>query len=439
MRVLLLAEAANPDWVSVPLVGWSMARAIAGQVDAHLVTQVRNRDAILRAGLVEGRDVTFVDNEALARPLWALGKRLAGGEGRGWTIQQAVARLAYPAFERQVWRRFGPDIAAGRFDLVHRITPLSPIQPSPMIAKVQAAGRPFVLGPLNGGVPWPPGYEAEKAREGERLSRLRGLARFLPGGRAMFDADAILCGSRTMLAAVPERAQNRAVHLPENAIDPTRFSLQADHAAGPLRACFIGRLVPLKGVAMLLEAATPLLTAGRMTLDIIGDGDDGAALRARAGGLPGVTFHGWLPHDRVQDVAARCSVLAFPSIREFGGGVVLEAMALGLAPIVVDYAGPAELVSEGTGWKIPIAPRPGLTATLAAVLAECADNPGVVAARGRAARTRVLQYFTWEAKARQIVSVYDWVLRRSAERPTFPMLDGTSAIGGLHNSASFAG
>ncbi len=437
MRVLLMAEAANPDWVSVPLVGWSMARAIAGAVEAHLVTQVRNRDAILAAGLVEDRDVTFIDTEALARPLWALGERLAGGAGRGWTIRQAVARLAYPAFERRVWRRFAGDIRAGRFDLVHRITPLSPVQPSPLVAKVQAAGRRFVLGPLNGGVPWPPGYEAERAREGEGLSRLRGLARLLPGAQAMFCADAILGGSRTMLASVPVWAKGRAIHLPENAVDPARFSRIADHAPGPLRACFIGRLVPLKGVDMLLAAAAPLLATGRMTLDIIGDGEERAALQAR--GLPGVTFHGWMPHAQVQDVAARCTVLAFPSIRDFGGGVVLEAMALGLAPIVVDYAGPAELVAAGTGWKVPVAPRPALTASLAAVLAEAAAHPDEVARRGAAARARVLAHFTWEAKARQIVSVYHWVLQPGRERPTFPALDGSSAAAGVHNSASFGG
>ena len=48
-RALLIAEAANPEWVSIPLEGWSHSRAIARLCDAHLVTQVRNRDAILSA------------------------------------------------------------------------------------------------------------------------------------------------------------------------------------------------------------------------------------------------------------------------------------------------------------------------------------------------------------------------------------------------------
>lgn len=126
LRPLLIAEAANPEWTSVPLVGWNIARAIAKETKAHLVTYVRNREAILRAGLQEGADFTAIDNERIAAPMYKLSDRLRGGDGKGWTTITAFGSLTYYTFEWELWRQFGPRIKAGEFDLVHRITPLSP-------------------------------------------------------------------------------------------------------------------------------------------------------------------------------------------------------------------------------------------------------------------------------------------------------------------------
>ncbi|MBE9636046.1 glycosyltransferase family 4 protein [Salipiger mangrovisoli] len=422
-RVLAIAEAANPEWVSVPLVGWSLATALREVADVHIVTQVRNRGALIRAGLAEGRDFTAINSEAFARPMWRLAEVLRMGEGKGWTMVQAVNTLSYPYFERLVWKVFGPGIRDHAWDVVHRITPLSPTVASPLAAHCARAGVPFVLGPLNGGVPWPRGFDAERRREREWLSYLRGAYKVMPGrGATLHHASAILAGSRHTASEVPETCRDKLVYLPENAIDPARFNKQATPEPGTLRAAFVGRMVPYKGPDMLLEAAAPMLRDGRMTLEMIGDGPMRAPLEAKVrtlGIAQAVTFHGWLEHRAVQDVLCRCHLLGFPSIREFGGGVVLEAMALGVVPMIVDYAGPGELVTEGTGIKLPCTDRSGIIAAFRGALESLSADPAPLPDMARAARERVHAQFTWARKAAQVAQVYDWIAQgRPGSPPT---------------------
>src|SRR5206468_2997884 len=92
-----------------------------------------------------------------------------------------------------VWKRYRSEIEEKRFDIVHRLTPMSPTLPSPMASWSRRSGVPFVLGPLNGGLKWPTEYRAELAREREWMSYLREAYRYLPYRKSTYaDSSAIL-------------------------------------------------------------------------------------------------------------------------------------------------------------------------------------------------------------------------------------------------------
>ncbi len=426
LRVLLIAEAANPEWASVPLVGWSHSRAIMELVDAHLVTQIRNYEAICRAGLIPGTDFTAIDSERVARAVWRIRELVRGGKARGWTTATAFNTLSYYYFEHLVWKRFGARIKSGEFDIVHRITPLSPTTPSLIAARCRRAGVPFVLGPLNGGVPWPKGFGRARRNEREWLSYVRGGYKLLPGYTSTRrSASALIIGSRDTWTQMPARYHHKSVYIPENAIDPARFTgVRTRRAKRPIRLVFVGRLVPYKGADMLIEAAAPIIRAGGATLSIIGDGPQMPLLKdlvERNGATGGVTFTGWVEHKELQHHLVDADLFAFPSIREFGGAVVLEAMAMGLVPVVVDYGGPSELVTEATGFAVPIGRRDEIIRGFNQVLAALVENPQVIRPMGERARQRVLTHFTWEAKARQTLEVYRWVLGERSDKPDFGM------------------
>jgi len=427
-RVLLLAEAANPGWTSVALEGWSHSRALARHADVHLVTNERNRPNIVGAGLVEGRDFTTIPHAPMARPLWGIVRRLRGGENHAWTLMTAYESLLYYFFEQRTWRRFGDALHAGRFDLVHRLTPLTPTAQSPIARRCRQAGVPFVMGPLNGGLPWPAEFSAEIGRQRDWLTHVRGLFRLLPSYRASRrNAAAIIAGSRATFDQIPDWARSKTVYIPENGVDPDRFNRPTGRTpARPLRVAFVGRLVPYKGADMLLEAAAPLIRDGRVAVDILGEGPELERLRALARDLgePGVRFAGFVPHTALQQRLSESDVLGFPSVREFGGAVVLEAMALGLVPVVVGYGGPGEHVSPGTGIAISMASRPKLVLQLRGALESLTTDPDRVWAMGQRARRRVLELYTWDAKARQVLEVWRFVLGLR-EKPDFgmPFLD----------------
>ena len=390
------------------------------------MTQVRNRDAILRAGLAEGREFTAIDSEALAAPMSRLASWLRGGENKGWTTLQALNSLAYYYFEHLVWRSFKQRIASGEFQIVHRLTPVTPTHPSMLAGQCRKAGVPFVLGPLNGGLPWPRQFERVRWQEKEWLSYVRSAHKLLPGYRSTRrNAAAILVGSMNTWEQMPARYLDKCFYIEDPGIDPDRFLRQRTRRASrPIRAVFVGRLVPYKGADMLLEAAAPLIRAGDLTLDLVGDGPQMPAIRdiAQREGLgDGLTLHGWVDHHCIAEYFLKFDVFTFPSIREFGGAVVQEAMAVGLVPIVVSYGGPSEFVTEKTGFLIELGSRRQIVERLRSVLARLAADPSLIDAKSQFAIGRARKHFTWRSKAERILEVYQWILGQRLVKPSFPM------------------
>jgi glycosyltransferase involved in cell wall biosynthesis len=110
-------------------------------------------------------------------------------------------------------------------------------------------------------------------------------------------------------------------------------------------------------------------------------------------------------------------VFVFPSIRELGAGVVVEAMACGMCCVAVDYGGPGELLAGGRGVKIPIAPREALTLGFVKAMEELAAAPDRARELGERGRKYALETLTWDVKALRTLDVYRWVTSGQGTRP----------------------
>lgn len=411
LRLLLIAEACNPTWTSVPLVGYNFARALAARddLDITLVTHVKNQDALRNDPIAHRVKLHIIDNEWLARPMYQIATALRGGEKLGWTVNTAMAWPSYIAFERQVERDFRGRLHAGRFDLIHRVTPLSPTLPSPLAAWTDV---PMILGPLNGGLPWPKEFPSLARQEREWLAPLRPAYRALPCYRTTFQhVRAVVAGSRHTATETPTWFRGHRFYLPENGIDPNRFPI-ANGWSPPetrFRFVFVGRLVPYKGLMLVLEAMASSPRLKQCELIVIGDGPqrDEAERYLNGHGLaPLVRIVGWLDQVQVASIMRDSQAFVFPSVREFGGGVVLEAMACGLPSIIVNYGGPGELVDETCGIPLPLCNREAMIDQLRFAMEKLSADHGLCAQLGQAAVQRVQDSFTWNKKAQKLYEFY---------------------------------
>jgi glycosyltransferase involved in cell wall biosynthesis len=408
-RILVLADVCNPEWPSLPIVGYKYAKALADHADVTVVTQVRNRPNLEKHGFGKAR-VDYLDTEGIAEPLARLANVLRGGPGKGWTLQIAMDYPSYVWFERVAWQRYGDALRSGEFDFVHRITPMSPTLPS-YLAKRSPV--PFVLGPLNGNLPWPRQFRAELSREREWMSFVRGAYKWLPYTSSTYSrSSCILAAFQHTIRDLGPAVAGKTINFPEVGIDPELFSPGDRPTEGPVEVLYAGRLVPYKLPEVIIRAFGDSKILGAHRLTIVGDGPERPRLEALIDRLQlrdRVTLLGQRSQQEVASLMQRAHVFAFPSIRELGAGVVIEAMASGMACVVVDYGGPADLVAEDRGIKIPMGSLDELVHRFRSSLESLVSDRDRIARLGRVATTHALEKYSWDQKALKTLEIYSWI------------------------------
>jgi len=126
-----------------------------------------------------------------------------------------------------------------------------------------------------------------------------------------------------------------------------RFGAQpATEAHKPFRLLFFGRILPYKGVGMLLEAFARLRAEGAdVALTVVGRGkiDAPAALLSQ----PGLTIRtGWVAPDAIGGILAEADAVALPYLEASQSGVVAAAFGAGLPVVATPVGGLKEQVAD---------------------------------------------------------------------------------------------
>lgn len=200
-------------------------------------------------------------------------------------------------------------------------------------------------------------------------------------------------------------ARARPIIEPNVAIDVEVRAPGSREARGTdstLRAAFVGRLIPLKGLRLAIDAlARPEARGWELT--VLGSGPELEPARRRAERLGvdrRVEFEGHVSRARVFEVLEDADVLLFPSMHDAAAWSVAEAIAIGIPVIALDVGGPPVLIRRsGNGVLVP--PDRNAPRLIAEALAAFATQTRVPPRRDTVATDRLADLVdSWYEQAR---------------------------------------
>jgi glycosyltransferase involved in cell wall biosynthesis len=401
MRILLSAFACEVEKGSEPAVGWNWALRLArAGHDVWVITTSRgsklNEQACAREGLLDNLHFVYYDQSRFPK--------FFGKTHIGYFIYLQTWQLGAFALAKRLHQRL-------HFDTVHHVT----FATARIGSFMWKLGIPFTFGPVAGGerIPWR--LRRSLPASGKLWELLRDFnnlcTRFLPITRLSFrGARRILVTNKDTLRLISAHHRSKcqvqlAIGMDLNDWKP---ATRLDPAQKNFKALYVGLLHPRKGINLALRAFAKLHERfPDSEFTIVGKGAAEGWLRGLAEDLnitECVKWVSWLPRDEVMQMYASYDVFLFPSLRDSGGLVVLEALANGLPVICLDLGGPGILVDSSCGRVASTAgaSEQEVVTSLAEYLSLMAGDPDLLRHLGAGALQRA-QNFTWQ---HVVASVY---------------------------------
>jgi glycosyltransferase involved in cell wall biosynthesis len=407
LRVLLVAENISLRLSGETLVPYYYLEGFRKSgIEAWAICHVRVREA-LREDLDPAlfARISFVEDSWLQRSIFAVAQ---------WfpyrvedLIFNQIIHILTQFKMRGAVRRL---IAEDRIDVVFEPAPIAP----KALSFLYGLSAPVVIGPMSGGMDLPaafqdmesPGVRGAISMARSLAGRLHGVVRGKPRAAAL-----IIANAQTR-EALPPNVRGKIHMLFESGVDIARWEPRtyADaQPTGPVRFIFCSRFVDWKGIRYLVDAFLPLAREGNVHLDLVGDGelfDEIARQIALSGVSDAIQLHGRLPLEDYTALLRETDVYVTPSLRECGGMAMLEAMAIGLPVIGVDWGGAAQYTTSDCAILVPPSSKKALVDGLTSAMRKLAKSYPLRRNLGEGARKHVIDAdLSWQSKADQVATI----------------------------------
>lgn len=358
--------------------------------DVTQITHARVRDEL---SAIHRDDVVYIEDGPVQIGLYRLKLDWLLGVVSSWLLGRAVQR----------------EVRLKKPWIVHFTSPISPSG-----INFPIRGAPVVIGPLNGNLLHPPALlfrESRSKRIGATLTRpLQMVSRIFFRGK--LDARLFVSGGERTVRVLEMGGCKRsriAMTLDSGVDRHLRDQPRIDHCGDNWNFVFLGRLVRYKGCDLVIRAMKHVPQA---TLDIIGDGEEGDALRTLAeveGVGSRVRFHGYVTdRDVLFERLKACRGFLFPTLAEANGIAIQEAMMVGLPIVCVNWGGPQQLLDSDIAILIEPESEETIVTALASAMSRLATDPALAESLSLGARAVAERRgFDWPNVLQAWIALYD--------------------------------
>ncbi|MQF66928.1 glycosyltransferase family 4 protein [SAR202 cluster bacterium AD-802-F09_MRT_200m] len=388
------------------VLGWSLLQQIARFHDVWAITHAEDRQSIeqtLSKRPVPGLHIHYVGLPQWLKPLL----KYQGGHQFYYYLWQLKAYLKARRLQRQ-----------NGFDLFHHITYANDWMASFIGA---FAPIPYVRGPGGGAHRTPKGLSHEYTLGGRFWEKLRTIGQWVFRHDPVYlkgqsRASALLLCNRDSIAKNPKEWSHKAHLFPVSGVSSEDLartpSITPNH--NQFSALSAGSLIKVKGFGLAIKAFEKFSkNHPDSMLTIAGSGPEETRLRRlidRYQLSEKVQVIGAIPRDELLTRMESSDVLLFPSLRDGGGTVVIEAMSLGKPVVCLDIGGPGMHITDECGIKITPSSQEETVRDLADALELLYSDKELRFTMGQAAREKAKRDYHWDHLGDRLAEIYQAII-----------------------------
>ena len=394
------------------VLGWNLLNQIGARHDVWALTTSQNKTSI-EQGVSEGL-INHVRFQYLDLPFWLRPMlRIQGGHQAYYFLWQIKAYFVARRLHRKE-----------RFDLFHHITYANDWMASFIGGLLPI---PYIRGPGGGAHRTPKGFLKEYSLNGKLWELVRSAGQWAFRHDPFFlisqnRAKAILVCTSESMAQLPQSWEQKAHFFPVSGVSREDLETEAPSpSSGEIfEVLSAGKLIRIKGFALAIRAFKKFSDLHPNTrFTIAGRGPEEVHLNkliSSFGLEEKVILCGEVPRDNLLNKMAAVDVFLFTSLRDGGGTVVTEAMAVGTPVVCLDAAGPGLHINENCGLKVvPASPEQAVEG-LAAALDVLYSNRSLLKLLGAGAKERAANEYDWDKLGNRLMQIYEEGLAASTTR-----------------------